>query len=128
MGAFGSIADCNTQPPSPFQTVWTWERGARHRQGLFATASQAKLVDVTPPGYVVDASDVSTALARDDAGLHFIAASRHGVHLTVTRLGDLVGRREADGDMTVVFGAPERGLPAILGLDPDDVCGGSTSG
>jgi predicted SPOUT superfamily RNA methylase MTH1 len=126
VGADGRVrVNCGLQHPASLPVPDGMDVGEGERVTVRVSSRRpvrAKLVDVTPPGYVVDASDVSTALARDDAGLT-IAASRHGVHLTVTRLGDLVGRREADGDMTVVFGAPERGLPAILGLDPDDVCG-----
>ena len=83
---------------------------------------RAKLVDQPPAGFDVDAADLDTALARDDAGLK-VAASRHGRHLTVGLLGDLV-REIRVGDeraVTVAFGAPERGLPAILDVDPDAV-------
>jgi predicted SPOUT superfamily RNA methylase MTH1 len=86
---------------------------------------RAKLVDEPLTGYVVDTADVDTALERSDAGFA-IAASRHGEELGVDRLGQLVERRDAAGHMTVAFGAPERGLPAIFGLDPDDaVTGGA---
>ncbi|MFB6074665.1 MAG: putative RNA uridine N3 methyltransferase [Haloarculaceae archaeon] len=81
---------------------------------------RAKLVDEPPPGFAVDAADVDAALARDDAGLT-VAASRHGEPLTVGRLGQLVERREARGGLTVAFGAPERGLPDIFGIDADAV-------
>jgi len=86
---------------------------------------RAKLVDEPLTGYVVDTADVDTALERSDAGFT-IAASRHGEELGVDRLDQLVERRDAAGHMTVAFGAPERGLPAIFGLDPDDaVTGGA---
>ncbi|MGM0592807.1 MAG: putative RNA uridine N3 methyltransferase, partial [Halobacteriota archaeon] len=39
-----------------------------------------------------------------------------GEELTVGRLETLAGRVDRDG-MTVAFGAPERGLPDILGID-----------
>jgi predicted SPOUT superfamily RNA methylase MTH1 len=81
---------------------------------------RAKLVDDSPPGYVVDACELGAAVAREDAGLA-IAASRHGEVLTVERLGDLVQRRDAASDLTVAFGAPERGLPDVLGIDPEVV-------
>jgi hypothetical protein len=79
---------------------------------------RAKLVDEPAPGFVVDGADLETALARADAGTT-IGASRHGEHLRVSRLAELVGDIRGDGDpaLTVAFGAPERGLPAILGLD-----------
>jgi predicted SPOUT superfamily RNA methylase MTH1 len=97
---------------------------------------RAKLVDESPPGFDVDATDLDAALERDDAGLT-IAASRFGEELTVTRLDQLVedlrgdgesgadatgasddGEAHVAGDLTVAFGAPERGLPAILETDP----------
>jgi len=89
---------------------------------------RAKLEDVSPPGYAVDAADLDTALSRDDSGLT-IAASRHGEHLTIDRLGQLAERlrshgaatRADDPAFTAAFGAPARGLPEILGIDPDAV-------
>ncbi|MFB6163333.1 MAG: putative RNA uridine N3 methyltransferase [Halococcoides sp.] len=78
---------------------------------------RAKIVDHAPPGYSVDRADLDTALDRPDAGLR-VATSRHGVATTTGRLDRLVGAiAERDG-MTVAFGAPERGLPAILDRDP----------
>jgi len=103
---------------------------------------RAKLVDEPLPGFDVDRADLDAALARSDAGLT-IAASRYGEELTVTKLDQLVGRLRGGGgsgadaqaadadaatadetdpagtesDLTVAFGAPERGLPAILGID-----------
>jgi len=101
---------------------------------------RAKLTDEPLPGFVVDAADLDTALDRDDAGLA-IAASRHGEPIDVGRLGQLAAavradsaeHRSADGrdvqpEMTVAFGAPERGLPAILGSGPptEDGAAGET--
>jgi len=93
---------------------------------------RAKLIDGAPPGYAVDAADLDEALAREDAGLT-IASSRHGECLRPGRLDDLAAacREAVDSDgrlsYTVAFGAPERGLPAIRGLDPEavraDSCG-----
>lgn len=77
---------------------------------------RAKIVDQPPPGYQVDRADLDAALSRPDAGVR-IAASRHGQSLTTERLGRLVGTIADAGDMTVAFGAPERGLPAILGVE-----------
>jgi predicted SPOUT superfamily RNA methylase MTH1 len=91
---------------------------------------RARLVDEPPPGYVVDATDLDTALARPDAGLT-IASSRHGERLRPGRLADLAAQCRAVADSngrpsyTVAFGAPERGLPAIRGLDPEAVRSGS---
>ncbi|MFC7154204.1 RNA methyltransferase [Halomarina halobia] len=76
---------------------------------------RARIVDVPPPGLAVEESELDTTLSRPDAGVR-IAASRHGEELTVARLGELAPRVR-DG-FTVAFGAPERGLPEILGVDP----------
>jgi predicted SPOUT superfamily RNA methylase MTH1 len=78
---------------------------------------RARLVDDPPPGFAVSRSDLSAALGREDAGVT-IAASRHGDELSVPRLEALAGRIERDG-LTVAFGAPDRGLPSILGVDAD---------
>jgi hypothetical protein len=89
---------------------------------------RAKIVDEPLPGFAVDATDLDAALTRSDAG-YCIAASRFGEELTVTKLGQLVeGRGGSDesgveGDLTVAFGAPERGLPSILDADPETVAG-----
>jgi hypothetical protein len=80
---------------------------------------RAKLVDDALPGLSIERTDLQAALGREDAGV-CIAASRFGAELTVGRLETLAGRRDRDG-MTVVFGAPERGLPTILGLDEETV-------
>ncbi|WP_336001989.1 RNA methyltransferase [Halorientalis halophila] len=77
---------------------------------------RAKFADASPPGYVVEASDLSTELSRDDAGIR-LATSRHGEQLSVDRLGDIVAETDTRG-MTVAFGAPERGLPEILDVSP----------
>ncbi|MCU4924706.1 RNA methyltransferase [Halobacteria archaeon AArc-dxtr1] len=87
---------------------------------------RAKLEDVSLPGFAVERTDLSAALGREDAGVR-IAASRFGEELTVGRLETLAGRVEGDG-MTVAFGAPERGLPDILGVDPDAVGAGNADG
>ena len=79
---------------------------------------RAKLVDEPPPGFAVERATIEDVLTRPDAGVR-IAASRHGEELTVKRLGRLSERTAADG-MTVVFGAPERGLPEILDCAPGE--------
>ena len=81
---------------------------------------RARLIDAPPP-IAVERADLDTTLARDDAGLR-IATSRHGDHLTVDRLAGLVDTIERDG-FTVAFGAPGRGLPEILSVDPPDAAG-----
>ncbi|SFC58685.1 hypothetical protein SAMN05444422_11148 [Halobiforma haloterrestris] len=80
---------------------------------------RAKLVDRPLPGLSVERTDLSAALGREDAGVR-IAASRYGEELTVGRLETLAGRIEDDG-LTVAFGAPERGLPDILGIEASAV-------
>jgi len=83
---------------------------------------RAKLVDEAPPGYAVDAADLDSALARPDAGTT-IAASRHGRPLQTSSLDALADRVCGDDgpSYTVAFGAPERGLPEILGVAPGAV-------
>jgi hypothetical protein len=82
---------------------------------------RARIVDEPPPGPTVREQDLSAALGAPDAGLR-IAASRHGERLTVGGLADLPGPA---GDLTVAFGAPERGLPAILDVPVERVRGES---
>jgi predicted SPOUT superfamily RNA methylase MTH1 len=79
---------------------------------------RAKVVD-DRVGWSVDRSDLPAALGREAAGFR-IAASRHGDVVRASAVESLAGRVESDG-ATVVFGAPDRGLPAILGveLEPD---------
>ena len=84
---------------------------------------RAKLTDDPLPGLSVEQTDLSAALGREDAGVR-IAASRFGEELTIGRLETLAGRIERDG-VTVAFGAPERGLPDILGVDPSTVTSAS---
>jgi len=83
---------------------------------------RAKLLDEPTLGFRVTRAGLAPALAHEDAGLA-VAASRHGEHLRVSRLDELVdGIREGgDRSLTVAFGAPERGLPAILGVDSESV-------
>jgi hypothetical protein len=57
------------------------------------------------------------ALPFPDDAFDLVEVLKDSDGLTV---GQLVERRDAAGHMTVAFGAPERGLPAIFGLDPDD--------
>ena len=73
---------------------------------------RAKLVDEPISGLLIHRMDLSEALGREDAGVR-VATSRFGENLTTSRLGSLAGRIERDG-MTVAFGSPERGLPAML--------------
>jgi predicted SPOUT superfamily RNA methylase MTH1 len=77
---------------------------------------RAKLVDEPQPGFDVERADLATTLTRADAGVR-IAASRFGERLTVARLDSLRGECQSAGGWTVAFGAPERGLPAILDIE-----------
>jgi predicted SPOUT superfamily RNA methylase MTH1 len=131
VGADGRVrVNCGMQHPISLPVPSTMEVGEGERVSVRVSSREpvrAKLVDEPLPGFAVDATDLDTALARDDAGVT-IAASRYGETLDVTRLGQLVERiRPADAEsddepeMTVAFGAPERGLPAILGVSPDAV-------
>jgi predicted SPOUT superfamily RNA methylase MTH1 len=86
---------------------------------------RARLVDEPIPGFSVETAALDSALERADAGVT-IATSRHGESLTVSRLGTLVERIETDG-MTVAFGAPQRGLPAILDRPTDAIAEESAS-
>ncbi|PSP67024.1 hypothetical protein BRC85_08055 [Halobacteriales archaeon QS_1_69_70] len=79
---------------------------------------RAKLEDVPLPGFDVERATIEEALTRPDAGVR-IAASRHGEPLSIDRLGQLAGRAADDGT-TVVFGAPERGLPELLDCRPGE--------
>ncbi len=77
---------------------------------------RAKLVAESPPGFELERAAIDDCLTRPDAGVR-IAASRHGEALTVDRLGEIAEWTATDG-LTVAFGAPERGLPEILGCEP----------
>jgi predicted SPOUT superfamily RNA methylase MTH1 len=132
VGADGHVrVNCGLQHPISLPVPSGMEVGERERVTVRVSSREpvrAKLVDEPPAGFAVDATNLGSALARDDAGLA-IAASRHGEELTVARLGRLAGQVEGDsaGDeptYTVAFGAPERGLPAILGRDADSLDGG----
>ncbi|MFC7134241.1 MULTISPECIES: RNA methyltransferase [Salinibaculum] len=124
VGADGHVrVNCGLQHPISLPVPSAMEVGEGERVTVRVSSREpvrAKLVGESPPGFAVDAADLDSALARDDAGLA-IAASRYGEELGVARLGQLVEAISASGDpeLTVAFGAPERGLPAILGLDPD---------
>ena len=81
---------------------------------------RARIVDEPLPGFQIQRADLPEVLARPDAGLR-IATSVHGTSLSVDRLTGLVGRIDDAGDLTVAFGAPGRGLPAILDVAVEDV-------
>lgn len=83
---------------------------------------RARIVGKPDTGFQVISADLSEAVARD--GLT-VATSRHGAELSVSRLGDVVRDAREAGGMTVVFGAPERGLPPMLGISPEAIAEGS---
>ncbi|SDM58917.1 hypothetical protein SAMN04487949_2179 [Halogranum gelatinilyticum] len=113
--------NCGMQHPISLLTPSGMEVEAGERVTVRISSREpvrARIVDETPPGYVVERTDLAEALDRDDAGVS-IATSRHGEELSVQRLSTLVGRLH-DG-MTVVFGSPGRGLPDILDIDVEDL-------
>jgi len=131
VGSDGRVrVNCGLQHPISLPVPSEMEVGEGERVSVRVSSRRpvrAKLVDEPASGFVVDATDLDTALARTDAGLT-IAASRYGEELTVTKLDQLVERlRDGSasegtrGDITVAFGAPERGLPPILDVDPETV-------
>lgn len=80
---------------------------------------RAKLIDEPLPGFDVFRGTIGDALSRDDAGYR-VATSRFGTPLTASGLTSHTDRFAREG-MTAVFGAPTRGLPPMLGLDPSDI-------
>ncbi len=132
VGADGRVrVNCGLQHPISLPVPDGLDVGEGERVTVRVSSRRpvrAKLIDEDPPGYSIDAADLDTALSRDDSGLT-VAASRHGEHLSVDRLGQLAGRLRSSGAeagsddpaCTVAFGAPERGLPEILGIEPDTV-------
>ena len=114
--------NCGLQHPIslPVPSAMTVEEGERVTVRISSRRPvRAKLEAVPLPGFEVERTDLSAVLGREDAGVR-IAASRFGEELTVGRLETLAGRIQRDG-MTVAFGAPERGLPDILGIDASAV-------
>ncbi|WP_436931610.1 putative RNA uridine N3 methyltransferase [Halosimplex halobium] len=148
VGADGRVrVNCGLQHPVSLPVPSGMEVGEGERVSVRVSSRRpvrAKLVDEPAAGFVVDSAEIDDALARPDAGLT-IAASRYGEELTVTKLDQLVARLRGDdggtsgngtggsddsdasddeaapGDLTVAFGAPERGLPPILGENPEAV-------
>jgi hypothetical protein len=118
VGADGRVrVNCGLQHPIalPVPSGMTVEEGERVAVRVSSREPlRARLLDEPLPGLAVERADLSVALSRSDAGLR-VAASRHGRQLTVERLDGL----NVDDGVTVVFGAPGRGLPRILDVDPD---------
>jgi predicted SPOUT superfamily RNA methylase MTH1 len=136
VGSDGRVrVNCGLQHPISLPVPDGMELGQGERVTVRVSSREpvrAKLEDVSPPGYAVDAADLDSALTRSDAGLT-IAASRHGEELRPTRIEDIAElcrahgtdagepteetATDADRELTVAFGAPERGLPAILDIE-----------
>ena len=121
VGSDGRVrVNCGLQHPISLVVPSGMEVGEGERVTVSVSSRdpvRARLVEEPTPGFRVGRSDLPAALDSGDAGLR-IATSRHGDPLTAGRLERLLGR-VADG-MTVAFGAPERGLPEILGVEPGD--------
>ncbi|MDS0283459.1 RNA methyltransferase [Haloarcula onubensis] len=124
VGADGRVrVNCGMQHPISLPVPDGMDAGEGERVTVRVSSRRpvrAKLVDAPLSGFDVVSADLDMALSRDDAGLT-IASSRYGELATTRRLGQLAQRRESEGGMTVAFGAPERGLPSILDVDPDAV-------
>ncbi|MFC6975772.1 RNA methyltransferase [Halomicroarcula sp. GCM10025709] len=122
VGADGRVrVNCGLQHPISLPVPDGLDVGKGERVTVRVSSRRpvrAKLVDAPTTGFDVVSADLDTALSRDDAGLT-IASSRYGEPVSTARLGQVVERRDAAGGMTVAFGAPERGLPSILDVDPD---------
>jgi len=87
-------------PPGPRRNVGAGG-GTRDRQGLFATAGPGETRRRTPTG----------------------VRRRRRLAVRTDLPDEFVEEIRADGEpaTTVAFGAPERGLPEILGIDPESV-------
>lgn len=104
---------------------------------------RARIVTDPLPGMSVERAELDTVLKRPDAGFR-IASSRYGEVLSISLLRTLrqqltddgagvtstststdtdtdAAEGKGDNAYTVAFGAPERGLPEILDVDPDVV-------
>ena len=79
---------------------------------------RARITGKPEDGFQVVGTDLPEALDGDGLA---VATSRHGTELSVPRLRDVVADAREAGGYTVAFGAPERGLPEMLGLSPEDV-------
>ncbi|MFC6613793.1 putative RNA uridine N3 methyltransferase [Halopenitus salinus] len=79
---------------------------------------RARITGKPEDGFQVVGADLPEVLA--DGG-YAIATSRHGERLSVSRLGELVGTVADVDDPIVAFGSPGRGLPEMLGVEPEAV-------
>jgi predicted SPOUT superfamily RNA methylase MTH1 len=124
VGSDGRVrVNCGLQHPVSLVVPPELEVGEGERVAVRVSSRRpvrARLVDEPLPGFSVERATIESTLSRSDAAFT-VAASRYGEELSVDRLGRLVRRRRDDGGLTVAFGAPERGLPDILDVDPDGV-------
>jgi predicted SPOUT superfamily RNA methylase MTH1 len=123
VGSEGRVrVNCGMQHPISLHTPPGMEVAEGERVTIRVSSRRpvrAKLVDEPLPGFSVERTALGDALDRPDAGVR-IATSRHGEPLSVASLGGYAERIARDG-LTVAFGAPERGLPPMLGLSEDEV-------
>ncbi|PSP42724.1 hypothetical protein BRC68_10665 [Halobacteriales archaeon QH_6_64_20] len=120
--------NCGLQHPISLVTPPEMEASEGERVTVRISSREpvrARITGESPPGFAVRRADLEAALDAPDAGVR-IAASRLGERLSVARLGPLAGRIADDG-ATVAFGAPERGLPEVLDIDPATVADDTTA-
>ena len=111
--------NCGLQHPISLiaPSEWMFEEGERVTVRITSRRPvRAQLVDTPIPGPRVERMDLLTALEHEDAGFR-IATSRHGHPITMDGLQHPIQRINTDG-CTVAFGAPQRGLPAIMADHP----------
>ncbi|MFC7073844.1 RNA methyltransferase [Halovenus rubra] len=126
VGTDGRVrVNCGMQHPVSLPVPDDMELGEGERVSVRVSSREpvrAKLVDEPHSGYVVDTTDLDTAVTRTEAGVT-IASSRHGERLRPSRLDELAADTSngVTRSYTVAFGAPERGLPDILGIPPGAV-------
>jgi Uncharacterized conserved protein len=108
---------CGLQHPISLRTTRDVVEGERVTVSVSSREPiRAKLVDATV-GVRVERADLTDTLADADAAL---AASRYGTELTVSGLDELPATLGDPERVAVAFGAPARGLPAILDGVADD--------
>ena len=129
VGADGRVwVNCGLQHPLSLPVPDGMELTEGERVSVRVSSREpvrAKLTEEPVAGYSVDAANLDSAVSRDDAGFT-IATSRFGEPVTTSALETLVpstdaGSEGVSADLTVAFGAPERGLPEILGISPESI-------
>ncbi|WP_330632337.1 RNA methyltransferase [Halocatena halophila] len=130
VGSDGRVrVNCGLQHPIslPVPSSLTVDQGERVTIRIASEEPlRARIItDESPPGVRVERATMDVALNRTDSGVR-IAASRYGEELSIESLTtlsqQLTGATPSEEpSFTVAFGAPERGLPKILDIDPDGV-------